>query len=51
MKIDEVWYSDQFNSIRKNLMNKNRNIDPCKTCDVHGDLNGQEYSDEWKKFI
>ncbi len=51
MKIDEVWYSEEFNSIRKNLMNKNRNIDPCKTCDVKGDLNGQEYSDEWKKYI
>ncbi len=51
MKIDEVWHSKEFNFIRKNLMNKNRNIDPCKTCDVHGDLNGQEYYTEWEKFI
>ena len=51
MTIDEVWYSSEFKKIRKNLMNKNRNIDPCKTCDVHGDLNGQEYYDEWAKFI
>ena len=29
-------------------MNKNRNIDPCKTCDVQGDLNGNEYYEEWK---
>ena len=30
-------------------MKKNRNIDPCKTCNVKGDLNGQEYFDEWNK--
>ena len=49
--IDEVWYSSEFKKIRKDLMNKNRNIDPCKTCDVKGDLNGQEYNEEWAKFI
>jgi len=47
--IDEVWYSKEFSQIRKNLMKKNRNIDPCKTCNVKGDLNGQEYFDEWNK--
>ena len=30
-------------------MQKNRNIDPCKTCDVQGDLNGDEFFDAWKE--
>lgn len=49
--IDKIWYSSRFNFIRKNLMNKNRNIDPCKTCDVQGDLNGNEYYEEWKNLL
>ena len=48
--ITEVWYGEEYMKIRKNLMNKNRNMDPCKTCDVEGDLNGNEYYEEWKKI-
>lgn len=48
-KIDDVWYSEEYNLIRENLMKKNRNINPCKTCDVKGDLNGEEYFQEWDK--
>lgn len=48
--ITEVWYSDEFNNIRTNLMKKNRNIDPCKTCDVQGDLNGDEFFQEWNRI-
>lgn len=48
--IEEVWYSSEFNNIRTNLMKKNRNIDPCKTCDVQGDLNGDEFFQEWNKI-
>lgn len=48
--ITEVWYGEEFMKIRKNLMDKNRNMDPCKTCDVEGDLNGNEFYDEWKKI-
>lgn len=50
MTISEVWYSNEFNNIRSNLMKKNRNIDPCKTCDVQGDLNGEEFFEEWNKI-
>ena len=49
--IEEIWYSDEFNLIRKNLMKANRNIDPCKTCDVSGDLNGNEFYEAWTKII
>tara|TARA_B100000427_G_scaffold285939_1_gene259677 strand:- start:415 stop:1308 length:894 start_codon:yes stop_codon:yes gene_type:complete len=48
-KIIDVWFSDEFSKIRKSLMKKNRNIDPCKTCDVKGDLNGDEFFDAWKE--
>ena len=40
----------EFNNIRTYLMKKNRNIDPCKTCDVQGDLNGDEFFQEWNKI-
>ena len=48
-KINDVWFSNEFSIIRKNLMKENRNIDPCKTCDVKGDLNGEEFFAAWKE--
>ena len=47
----EVWYDEEFMNLRKNLLKKNRDIDPCKTCDVIGNLNGNNYSAAWKKYF
>ena len=47
----EIWYNEDFMNLRKNLLIKNRNLDPCKTCDVIGDLNGNNYAVAWKKFF
>jgi radical SAM protein with 4Fe4S-binding SPASM domain len=47
--IMEVWTGKKEEFLRRNLSNSNRNIDPCKECDVPGDLVGEERYKDWKK--
>ena len=47
--IMEIWTGKKEEFLRRNLSNSNRNIDPCKECDVPGDLVGEERYKDWKK--
>jgi len=47
--IYDIWIKEKVNNVRKKLLNNDRTYDPCIACDVNGLLNGQEFSDSWKK--
>ena len=45
-----IWTGKKMEKIKKNLAGKNRNMLPCDTCDVQGDLIGKDSFDEWVIF-
>ena len=49
--IYDIWKGEQINSVRKKLINGDRNYDPCKQCDVNGTLNGNEFRDKWATYL
>ena len=51
MTVFEVWTSPVMQNVRKMLSNKNRNFEPCKSCDVTGTLNGEESFNRWSKKL
>jgi len=46
----EVWKSDEFNQLRKKLIESNRHIGPCEKCDVNGTYNGEQHFKVWKEY-
>ena len=49
--IYDIWKGEQINSVRKKLINGDRNYDPCMQCDVNGTLNGNEFRDKWATYL
>ena len=47
----DVWSNSKFLSVRKKLMEGNRNHKPCNVCDVNGTLNGKKSFDKWKACL
>ena len=45
----DIWNCEQFNKVRKKLLEKDRSNKPCEKCNVNGSLVGNEFSDMWKK--
>ena len=50
-KILDIWKNKKYERARKQLLNSNRNFNPCKKCDVEGSLIGRKHSSEWLKKI
>ena len=50
-KILDIWKNKKYERARKQLLNSNRNFNPCKKCDVEGSLIGSKHSSEWLKKI
>jgi len=48
--IFEIWNGDSLDKIRRSLYKKDRNIIPCKECDVKGVLIGSENFENWVKY-
>ena len=46
--IMDLWMSQRMSYAREKLLKSDRNFDPCKTCDVHGDLIGSKHAEKWK---
>tara|TARA_X000000950_G_scaffold288880_1_gene408070 strand:- start:5086 stop:5979 length:894 start_codon:yes stop_codon:yes gene_type:complete len=46
--IYDIWVNEKINSIRKKLLNNDRNYNPCANCDVDGLLNGSEFAKLWE---
>lgn len=44
----ELWTSDRLYKFKERLANSDRNMEPCLTCDVHGDIIGKESFEAWK---
>jgi radical SAM protein with 4Fe4S-binding SPASM domain len=45
---NDIWMSDEFTNVRKQLILGNRNVsDSCKNCSVVGTLMGKQYADLW----
>ena len=44
----DIWFSDRSMKIRKNLVNNNRQFQPCNVCDVEGTLMGEVNSRYFK---
>ena len=49
--IYDIWTNEKVNSVRKKLLNNDRNYNPCISCDVNGLLNGSDFSELWKKKL
>lgn len=45
-----IWNNEQFNNVRKRLLNKNRDEIPCEKCNVNGLIVGKEFSHLWEKI-
>ncbi len=46
--LDKIWANMRWHEFRKNLIQGNRTLnDPCKTCDVYGELFGEESVNEY----
>lgn len=50
-KILDIWKNKKYELARKQLLNSNRNFNPCKKCDVDGSLIGNKHSKEWLKNL
>ena len=50
-KIIDIWKNKKYERARKQLLNSNRNFNPCKKCDVEGSLIGNKHAKEWLKKI
>jgi radical SAM protein with 4Fe4S-binding SPASM domain len=48
---EQIWTSSEFNEARKSLQIGNRNFEPCKKCDVIGNLMGQQHVESWKDYF
>jgi len=46
----ELWKGEKLEAIRQRLMDKDRNFPPCVSCDVYGDVIGQESFDAWYAY-
>ncbi|MBT6050691.1 MAG: radical SAM protein [Candidatus Scalindua sp.] len=44
----DLWTSRKYETARKSLSEKNRNFQPCNTCDVYGDIFGSANYEMWK---
>ena len=44
----DLWISQRMSYAREKLLKSDRNFDPCKTCDVHGDLIGSKHAKKWR---
>jgi radical SAM protein with 4Fe4S-binding SPASM domain len=49
--IYDIWWSDTFMNVRRNLLESKRNHLPCQNCNVIGTLNGQQFFDTWKTLL
>ena len=49
--IIEVWNEKLLNYTRQRLSNKNRVFSPCNTCNVRGDVIGEDSFNAWQKYI
>ena len=47
----DIWKNKKYERARKQLLNSNRNFNPCKKCDVEGSLIGNKHAKEWLKKI
>ena len=48
--IGDVWVSAKMRAYREKLLNSNRCMSPCSTCDVTGDVYGKESFDAFRQF-
>ena len=46
----DLWNNEQFNQVRRRLINKNRSEKPCEKCNVNGLHVGKESFEEWSKL-
>jgi len=46
----EIWSGDIFSLYRTKLSCGDRTLEPCKKCDVHGTLIGNEHVHAWKSY-
>lgn len=49
--LDQIWADSNWNIYRKSLINGNRSIEPCKTCDIDGGLFGEKSVDIFKSLL
>jgi radical SAM protein with 4Fe4S-binding SPASM domain len=50
-KIIDIWCNKKFTLARKNLLNKKRDFSPCDTCDVAGELIGNDHANKWLSVL
>jgi len=43
----DLWTSERLNNFKEKLANGDRSMEPCKNCDVYGDLIGKESFEAW----
>lgn len=48
-KIIDIWNNKKFKFAREKLLKANRNFNPCKKCDVEGNLIGNKHAEMWLK--
>ena len=48
-QIINIWNNKKYQIARKKLLKADRNFNPCKKCDVEGDLIGNKHANEWIK--
>jgi len=48
--IKELLLGERFDDVRKHLLQSSRDVEPCKTCDVHGRYNGEAFFVAWKDY-
>ena len=46
----DLWIGNNYESARKKLTCKNRNFNPCNSCDVKGDIIGEINHSIWRKY-
>ena len=44
--IFDIWINETVNSVRKKLLNNDRNYSPCDKCDVNGSFTGEDFDYE-----
>jgi len=47
----DLWTSKLMMTVRRRVLNGDRNFDPCRICDVDGTLIGREHADAWLNFM
>jgi radical SAM protein with 4Fe4S-binding SPASM domain len=48
-QIINIWNNKKYQIARKKLLKADRDFNPCKKCDVEGDLIGNKHANEWIK--